>query len=290
MALTKEQRAANLARGRQTAIDNRRKRAAEKKAPNAPASQPVTAPAAPDAIGDDQALFDVEDAPEGMFNGQDSDSALAKVFKKLGLKGEVHDKEPRALPSAKLTKAQQSMYDSFAPLAIQGFVVVVGWSWGLLGEDYRVLAPSEEVAEKIIAPLMRIYARTSKIAASLNPNHTDAAASLAALIGYVWSSYGMYKQIKQEKQEYADENTVSERFTAIRPSHAPESRDDGEDARRNAAEAGNANGRAAPRRNGNQEHGVDLSKLTESERRAYEELSRLRDLDFASRARRSGHA
>lgn len=284
MPLTPEQRAANLARGRQTAIENRRKRAAEKKA--APASQPAAAPA-PDVPGDDHPLFDVEDAPEGLLDSQDSDSAIAKVFKRLGLKGEVHDKEPRALPSAKLTKAQQSMYDSFAPLAIQGFVVVAGWSWGLLGEEYRVLAPSEEVATKIIAPLMRIYARTSKIAASLNPNHTDAAASLAALVGYVWSSYGMYKQIKQEKQDYADENAG---VTALRPAASYQSGNDREDAGRDAPGASAETGRAATRRNGNQQPGVDLSKLSESERRAYEKLSHLRELDYASRARRSGHA
>lgn len=281
MPLTPEARA----KGRATAAANRAKRKATQSVKVKPAPvQPSTSNGVP--ASDEGALFDVEAAPDGIFP---QGSALDKVFKRLGLKGDDsgQEKEYKGVPSAKLTKAQQSLYDSFAPLAIQAFVICAGWGWSLLGEEYKVLAPSEEVAEKIVAPLMRIYARTSQITASMNPNHMDAAASLAALIGYVWSSLMIYGEIKQEKA--ANEQGIDNvRNNGFRPVDARQNGHDNEDNRRNVASANTGDGRAAVSRNGNEQPGVDLRNLSESERRAYEKLSTLRDRDFASRARRSG--
>lgn len=283
MPLTPEQRAANLAKGRATAAANRAKRKAAAQVVKVQ-KPPVQAPPPGATMPDDSALFDVEDAPEGIFP---QGSAIDKVFKKLGLKGNAQEeKEYKGVPSAKLTKAQQSLYDSFAPLAIQGFIICAGWGWSLLGEEYKVLAPSDEVAEKIIAPLMRIYARTSQITASMNPNHMDAAASLAALIGYVWSSLMIYGHIKEEKAAY--EQGIDTRNNGFRPFDTRQNGHDNEDDRRDVTRANTSDGRAAVPGNGHDEPGVNLSNLSESERRAYEKLSTLRQRDFESRARRSG--
>ncbi len=285
MPLTPEQRNAALARGRATAAANREARKAGKLPPIT--KKPVIAPVPTPMKEDEGALFDVEQAPEGIL---DSSSALDKVFKKLGLKGTDEKKEEAyKAPQAKLTKAQQSLYDSFAPLAIQAFIVCAGWSWSLLDKDFgEVLAPSEEVAEKIIAPLMRIYARTSKIGTSLNPNGVDAAASLAALIGYVWSSYSAYKLMKQEKA--ANEQGFANNYTELRarPLDASESGYGGENNGRHAHRAATGVRGAATQSDGPGQGSVDLSNLSDSERRAYEKLSVLRERDFASRARRSG--
>lgn len=276
------------ARGRAKAAANRALKKAAKQAgaiPNVPMQR--QAPVQPQVRIEDDPLFDVEDAPEDLFPTEE-DGVLAKVFKKLGLKGESNEeKEYKAVPSAKLTKAQQSLYDSFAPLAIQAFIVVAGWSWSLLDKEYgEVLAPSEEVAEKIIAPLMRIYARSSEIGTSLNPNHIDGAASMAALIGYVWSSYSAYKLLKQEKAE--NEPGITASHNGPRPLNANQSRHGSEDDGRDANRAASSVRRATAQSNGNGQPGVDLSSLSESERRAYEKLSVLRERDYQSRARRSG--
>lgn len=285
MGLTDEARA----KGRATAAANRKRRAEERRAGkiNAPVQ---TAPAE-----DESALFDVEDAPEDVFP-QEEDGALAKVFKKLGLKGDTSEKEYKPVPSAKLTKAQQSLYDSFAPLAIQAFIVCAGWAWSLMGPEYKVLAPSEEIAEKIVAPLMRIYARESKITSSLNPNHMDAAASLAALVGYAWTSVMLYSEIKQEKAnseptsitDYASRNNG---YTELRPSplDTSENGHSNPDPGRNVTRSHSWRNGSNAKSDGTASN-FDVRNLTESERRQYEALSVLRERDHASRARRSGHA
>jgi hypothetical protein len=236
----------------------------------------------------------VEAAPDDVFP-QEEEGALAKVFKKLGLKGaDREEKEYKATPSAKLTKAQQSLYDSFAPLAIQAFIVVVGWSWGLMGEEYKVLAPDEEVAEKIVAPLMRIYARSSKIGTTLNPNHIDAAASMAAMIGYAWTSISLYQQIKQEKaaNEQPGINGYPNGYTELRasPPATDESGYGNANTGRDVTRANSRRNGANAQSNGHQQPDFDPRNLTESERRAYEKLSVLRERDYQSRARRSGNA
>lgn len=305
MALTKEQRLANLARGRQKAIENRRKRAAERKAAPAPKKPvpPEVNESQQPGMGDfeeeeeEGLLFDVEAAPDGLIDPPTDEGTLSKVFRKLGLKGNStsanDEPAPRAASvTAKLNKHQQSLYDSFAPLAIQAFILVSGWTWGRLGEDYQALAPDEQTATRIIAPLMRVYARTSKIGTALNPNHADLAASMAALVGYVWTSYGLYKQIKAEKAEEYDDGyqPVSTAPSNIRSFDERESGHSSADARRGAPGATGTDGRAASRGNGYHESNLDLSKLSPDEQYAYEKLSRLRQLDYASRARRSGFA
>jgi hypothetical protein len=147
-----------------------------------------------------------------------------------------------------------------------------------------ILAPSEEVAEKIVAPLMRIYARTSKIAASLNPNHTDAAASLAALVGYAWTAITLYQQIKEEKELAATNGTST---NGLRPLDTNETRHGGQDNGRNASRSNSGVNGAVAQSNGNAGDS-HLNTLSDAERRAYEKLSQLRQRDFESRSRRSG--
>jgi hypothetical protein len=83
MPQTPEQRLANLAKGRET----RAKNIAAKKAAGSPPIKKVklVAPPLEDAKTEENAvLFDVEQAPDTVFP---EESALDKVFKKLGLKG-----------------------------------------------------------------------------------------------------------------------------------------------------------------------------------------------------------
>jgi hypothetical protein len=277
MPQTAEQRMANLAKANAVRAAKRAAKKAQGVSTPIKKEAALTPPGEPEELSGG-AVFDVEEAPDGTFS---QDSALDKVFKKLGLKGTTEEKqEARTLPTAKLTKAQQSLYDSFAPLAIQAFIVSAGWMWSLMGQEYKILAPSDEVAEKIVAPIMRVYARESQIAASLNPNHTDIAASLAALVGYAWTSIMLYQEIKQEKEEYGE----------YRPARPAEVRHDSENDGRNAIRANAHDGRATAESNGHKQPDIDISHLTESEQRSYKNLSRLRDLDYASRARRSGRS
>lgn len=294
MAITKEQRLANLAKAREVSARNRKARAAAKKQQPKQVEQDVLQPGAGEYEDDEGLLFDVEAAPEGLIDPPADESAISKVLRKIGLKGNASANDepaPRASFSPKLNKHQQSLYDSFAPLAIQGFILVAGWTWARMGEDYQALAPDEQTSTRIIGPLMRIYARTSKIGTELNPNHADAAASMAALIGYVWTSYGLYKQIRAEKEEaYNDGYQHIAAADNVRPIGQSENRPSYADPGRGVNGAGDGNGRAASRSNGPTQPGVDLSKLSEAERAAYEKLSRLSALDYASRARRSGLA
>lgn len=253
-----------------------------------------TAAANVDTTNAQDMVFDVEDAPEDTFPTEEKQGAINKVFSALGLKSDTpEEKEQKAYPSAKLTKQQQAVYDAWTPLAISGFVLCAGWCWKRIEPDYgHLLAPSEDVANKIIAPLMRIYARMSKVGTTLNPNHVDAAAAMAALIGYAWTSVGLWQEIQQAKQENeANGSTANTASTELRARSvdANQSGDVNADPGRSHIRRHAANGNGNSTVSGAAD-GVNLGNLTEVERRAYEKLSTLRERDYQSRARRSGIA
>src|SRR5258708_32758423 len=130
-------------------------------------------------------LFTVEQAPPDIFP---EEKPLDKVFKALGLNAKKEEKKDRVY-DPKLTKPQQSIFDSFSPIAVALFIFSATWVWTRIDDvDGALLAPDKDIAEKIIHPLVRIYARHSKIAASRDPDTVDASASVAALHGYAWTS------------------------------------------------------------------------------------------------------
>lgn len=243
-----------------------------------------------------EAVFDVEEAPDDTFPTEEKEGAFSKIAAALGLKTDTsEEKEQRPLPAAKLNKQQQAIFDAWTPLAISGFVLCAGWCWRKIEPEYgHLLAPSDEVATKIVAPLMRIYARMSKIGTTLNPNHVDAAAAMAALVGYAWTSIGLWQEIQTQKAQEQEQNGSTTARNNVIDSQlraSPIATDeDGTGNQNNGRShirrhAANANGASTV--NGNSEF-FDINNLTDVERRAYEKLSVLRERDYASRARRSG--
>lgn len=95
-------------------------------------------------------------------------------------------------PQAKLNRKQQELYDGISPIAMNVFITIATWGWSLAGPECSVLAPSDDVAAKIVQPLVRIYARMQKDGTPINPNYIDIAASLSALIGYAYTSTSLF--------------------------------------------------------------------------------------------------
>ncbi len=248
------------------------------------AKKKVSAEDAPPVEGDtpppDGAFtIDVEDAPEDTFV-EEKESLLGNIFSKLGIKNTPDEGVKQGKSPTKLTARQRQFCDTFTPLASWSFMLAAAWVWGRIGNDYRVLAPSEEVATNIVAPLIRIYARQAKFVNAINPNYIDGAASMTALIGYVYSSVELYRQIKSGALDA--EGTNDEQEPANFASY--QSRHGRADAGRDAVQR--ADGRDTQGVTDSQH--IDTGTLTAHERYQFEKLSALRQRDIDVRTRRSG--
>jgi len=263
-----------------------------------PARKPVQMPGVKpiqvaDGVGGlderEKTTLDFEESPTPVEKKGIVDNALNSLKGMLGMDPTKEAKAP-PIVSAKLNAKQQQFVDAAAPTLALAAMAIATWMWGRIGPEYSVLAPDEKVAERIVTPLLRVYARHSNFLTDINPDVADIGASMFALVGYVHVSLGLYQQIKREKEDYeqgyAPENNVS----GIHRSAAPQS----EDGTRNQSR-GYADVRRKRGVNG-EEHGrdggttgsVDLSHLTDKQAREHEALSRLAQLDFEHRARRSG--
>lgn len=228
--------------------------------------------------------IEVQPAPEGVFPAEEEKepNVLESVLGKLGIKKTEEDAKPKVPVSAKLNKAQEAFCDMTTPVGTSILIVCVGWAWTRLGEEYRVLAPSRDAATDIIAPFVRIYARSNKaLVGSVSPNTVDAFYALNASVMYLYSSLTVFEEIQKRKREDAEDDRNRPRD--IRSGQA---RPDRADARRSdfseptdARDTGNGDGSGVASYPAN---------LTERERSQYESLSQLRDRDIASRQRRSG--
>jgi transposase len=239
------------------------------------------------------AVFTVEEAPPNIFP---EEKPLDKVFKALGLNAKKTEEKKDRVYDPKLSKAQQSIFDSFSPLAVALFIFCAGFVWTKIDPEIGpVLAPDKDVSEKIVHPLVRIYARHSKIAAALDPDTVDFSAAMAALVGYAWTSLSMYQQIKKEKElgyETQQENRTdnNRQSTDTNGNGVSSPLQNGHDStnhrryvtRTNSSVDGSDNGSVGFAAN------FDPGNLKPDERYQYERLSKLRALDTASRARRSG--
>jgi len=230
------------------------------------------------------ATLDFQEAPGDTFDSNDGVMAsIKKVGKALGIqKDEQPDAksdEKSTLPkSHKLPRDKQEFADTLTEPGVMLFIAVAGWLWSQLDRRFKKLAPDKKVAALIVAPLIRIYVRNSKITASVSPDATDLAASIAALIGYLWTSIKLADDILALDQEQEEEHVyVRQPYAQQAPGGNGYSGSNG------VQPSGNSN--AGQDSTGG---GLDYTTLSERDRHNYEMLNALRERDFASRARRSG--
>jgi hypothetical protein len=257
------------------------KRKAEREAAK---QQPVTPTVTEDSTpGID---ISVEDAPPNTFTEEKKPGVLEGVLTRLGIKDDPKAPLVKAPVTGKLNQAQIQFCDMATPIANSLLIISVGWAWAQLDEDYRALAPSTEAAESIVAPLVRIYARSNKaLIRAASPNTVDALMALNGIIMYLHASLTMLHEINAMKREYANE---SNRPTDIRARGSNRT----QETRTSGASAGYPDIQRAD--NGNAESNVTHANveppdnLTERERANFNSLSVLRERDIAARQRRSG--
>ena len=253
----------------------------------APVSPPADAPAPPPQNG---AAVDFEDSPAPVEDEKEQKSIVDQGLDTIkGLLGMGDKKDTPAVVTAKLDGKRQQFVDSMTPLAGLGFITVAGIVWYRIGPEYKMLAPDEPTAQRIVEPLLRIYARHASFLAEVNPDWADAGASLFALVGYVHVSLSLYQKIKEEKEAFDEQNGPGA-YRAYRTGAATAGTENGN---------GHQNGRYADVQGASQGHvgansqngrtaTLDRGALTDKEQRQFEALSQLAQRDFESRARRSG--
>ena len=228
------------------------------------------------------ATLDFMEAPADTFDSNDGVMAsIKKVGKALGIQKEESGKKEEAssvAKSHKLPRDKQEFADTLTEPAVMLFIAVAGWLWSQLDRRFKKLAPDKKVAALIVAPLIRIYVRNSKITASVSPDATDLAASISALIGYLWSSVKLADDILAAEQEEEGEQVY------VRQPYATQ-----------AASGNGSSGFNGVHQSGDSGAdqttagaGIDFSSMSERDRQNYLALNYLRERDFAARARRSG--
>ena len=229
------------------------------------------------------ATLDFMEAPADTFDSNDGVMAsIKKVGKALGIQKEEKEsgkKEEASAPkSHKLPRDKQEFADTLTEPAVMLFIAVAGWLWSQLDRRFKRLAPDKKVAALIVAPLIRIYVRNSKITASVSPDATDLAASISALIGYLWSSVKLADDILAADREQEEEEVY------VRQPYAPQTVSGNGGSGFNGVHQSGDSG-ANQTTTGT---GVDFSSMSERDRQNYLALNYLRERDFAARARRSG--
>lgn len=258
-----------------------------------PSSTPITPKPVENVAPVDEhktTLLDFEDAPAPIEKKSVVSEALTSLKGMLGIADKKEAKTTAPVFTAKLDAKRQQFVDSFSPTLSLAFMGIASYLWGRIDADYSGLAPDDEVASKIVTPWLRIYARHADFLADINPDHVDAGASLFALFAYVNVSLKMYGIIKKEKEE----NEQNQDELGSR-----------RDYRRSDVDQkgpGNASDRPVDvrgrSRGDGQEHGghdgdrgsINSLNLAPKEQAQYQALSRLSELDYLSRARRSGRS
>lgn len=278
MPQTKEQRQANLEKGRQTQAA---KRAAKQKQ-----VKPKAAPLAPEEDEQLAASFTFQSAPVEPDDGDGVMDAVKKVAKALGIekteKEEAPEKGEKAATPAGVTlpKAKREFANALTPIAVPLFIAAMAWLWSRIGPKYKKLAPDKQVASRIVAPLIRIYVRNSKMTAAVSPDAIDLMASMAALAGYAWTAMQLFEQISADEEDEQEE----ERPHAPTVPYTVQARaSNGHDRRDSVQQSDHQDA-------GDNDPGasLDLSSLSPGERANYLALARLREQDYVSRARRTG--
>jgi len=231
--------------------------------------------------------INVEDAPDDTFIAEEKPGVLKNIFSQLGLQSSSESSEAKKQPATKLNARQKQFCETFTPMAANILVLSMTFGFSKINEAYQVLAPSEEVAVNIVAPLIRIYARQAKFVNSVNPNYIDAAASFTALIGYVVTTYRMYQQIKSgawdEEQSEEFENYYNDEPVTRESRYSGAS-----NGRENLSKSATQAVHAVPGSARNNAQHDTKHDLTDAQRYQFEKLSILRQRDFDSRLRRPG--
>lgn len=231
--------------------------------------------------------IEFEDSPAPVEAKGLVDSAFASLKSMLGISDKQEAKKPPLPLSAKLDAKQQKFVDAVSPTLALAFMSIAAYLWGRIGPEYAALAPDENVARQIIEPLLRVYARHADFLIDVNPDVADIGASVFALVGYVHVSLSLYQKIKQEEQEY--EEQCHTRESRHRAATATASENGTGNAGRGHADVFRSNGSngASNGSNGRGTVGVDIASLSDKEARQHAALSRLAELDYQHRARRS---
>jgi|SRR6266567_3908348 len=258
-----------------------------------PAQTQGAAPSSTDAqkaqeqAQDGKTTLEFEDSPAPPEKRGIVDEAMRSLKGMLGIADKQETKTPPVVLSAKLDPRRQQFVDSASPTLALAAMALAAWLWGRIGSEYSALAPDEKAAQRIVEPLLRIYARHAQFMTDINPDVADVGASMFALVAYVHVSLDIYQRIKQEKEEEygTGEWNVrdSRRYRAPAESTASHASSRHADVSGDGGANGSVNGA-----NGRDTGGIDLAHLSDKEAAQHAALSRLSELDYQHRARRSG--
>lgn len=256
--------------------------------------------------------FTVAPPPPNTIPVPDKEGALARFRKKTGFgatpepekvapvrgKGKSSAKGDPVLPSPGLSEDKLKFVDGTSGLLSEVMVAIMVWIFTIPGAEYSVLAPGYAEARAIIEPLLRIYARHSKIVKEISPDYTDLGAAITALAGYVHVSYLLLDNIRKDKEEHGGQV----KYQHQRPDYGTSGEYSGETggytAESQAGPGYNDNGRtpvhepAEVHTGDTQSRGYTAPKppadLTPEQQYAYARLQQLSQRDYENRARRSG--
>ena len=214
-----------------------------------------------------------------------------------GMLGLSDEKKPVTTLSAKLNEKQQLFVDSATPTLSLAFIALATYLWNQASGNPDIgtlLAPDEKTAQRIVEPLLRIYARHASFLTDINPDVADAGAAMFALFGYVNASMKLYQHIKEQENEQAQNgngNGVGRggNWRDYRPATAEDGASHAGSGFADVHGSGGANG-AGNGTNGGHPGSIPVPHLSDEEARQYAALSRLSAMDYQYRARRSGRA
>lgn len=242
---------------------------------------------------EDKTTLDFEESPEPVEQRGLVDSAFHSLKGMLGISEKPVSAGFSVALSAKLDAKRQKFVDAVSPTLALAAISIAAYLWGRIGPEYAALAPDENVARQIVEPLLRVYARHANFLVDVNPDVADIGASVLALVGYINVSLSLYQQIKLDQEEQDYEEQGNSRESRIRRRSTTHQSENGTgNTGRGHADVRRPDGPDDPgsRQNGRSSRGVDQIALTDKEARQHAALSRLSELDYQHRARRSMRA
>lgn len=253
-------------------------------------SEPTVAP--PPALDFQDSPAPVEDKKKNII-----DSGLDSIKGMLGIKDTSSGEKKQVPPlTAKLDPKRQAFVDNITPTLTLAFVAVATATWARIGPEYKQLAPDETVANRIVEPLVRVYARHAVFLTEINPDIADVGASLFALAGYVYASLALYQKIKEDKEAYEQEqqSTGTNRYNPnwkYGDGYTPTTENTANNQVNRYADVPGTNQGDVRGNSANGGHALNFNRasLAPKEQAQFEALSRLSELDYQSRLRRSGY-
>ena len=129
-----------------------------------------------------------------------------QIWQRLVNKAKVRVKEEVSKPVQELTPERQKTVKVFSSLVAHLGSSALVFVYTIPGAEYGCLAPNADELFRIIEPLLRIYARHSKVIQNISPDAADVTESLTALGAYMEVSIMLFRQIQQEKKQYGAAN------------------------------------------------------------------------------------